>query len=188
MSPMKLVLALAMAFAVIGGCGGPSAKEVRSARTAEYFAPPKHLLDLALQVTQFDYKIGAIDIDGLKFETKPQWYTQNGGRLSANEDLNGEYVNAGANRPSAPQADGSLRRSDGSDFLVSLIVKVRLIGTDRAMVEVIPRTWQMIPASPQPRELKPDDPYLPGWVQGRVDALSVAIYDQAKKRYLPPGG
>lgn len=189
MAPMKLVSALvALVIAmVIGGCG-PSAKEVRTAKAAEYFAPPKHLMDLALQVTQFDYKIGAIDIEGLKFSTEPQWYTPDGGRLSSYQDANGEYVNAGAQRPSAVGPDGAGKRSEGNDYQVWLVVKIRLVGSDRAMVEVTPRTYQVVVGSPQPREIAPDDPTLPPWIQGRVDSLALAIYEQAKKRYLPPGG
>lgn len=182
MSPMKLVFALAVAWMVVG-CG-PSAKEIRTAKSAEYKAPPKHLMDLALQVTQFDYKIGEIDIEGLKFSTEPQWYTADGGRLSSYEEGGETYVNAGMNRPSAVGPDGVQRRSEGEDIRLHLTVKVRLVGSDRAVVEVTPHTVQMVVGSPQPREIKPDDPNLPPWVQGRVDSLALAIYEQAKKRYL----
>ncbi len=162
---MKLVFVLALAVMVIGGCG-PSAKEIKMAKAAQYQAPPKHLLDLALQVTQSDYKIGAIDIDGLKFSTEPQWYSPEGGRISAYTEGNGDFVNAG-----------------GGDVQVWFVVQVRLVENDRVFVEITPRTFQLIGGSPQPRELKPDDPNVPGWVHGRVDSLALAIYEQAKKRY-----
>ncbi len=166
MSPMKLVFALAMALMVVGGCG-PSAQQIQIAKATQYKAPPKHLLDLALQVTQSDYKIGAIDIDGLKFATEPQWYSAEGGRRGTNSDVNGDYANIG-----------------GGDVQVTLVVQVRLVENDRVVVEVTPRTFELVSGSPQPRELKPDDPNLPPWVLGRVDSLAMAIYDQAKKRYL----
>ncbi len=166
MSPMKLVFALAMALMVVGGCG-PSAQQIQIAKATQYKAPPKHLLDLALQVTQSDYKIGAIDIDGLKFATEPQWYSAEGGRRGTNSDVNGDYANIG-----------------GGDVQVTLVVQVRLVENDRVIVEVTPRTFELVSGSPQPRELKPDDPNLPPWVLGRVDSLAMAIYDQAKKRYL----
>jgi hypothetical protein len=163
---MKLVFAFALALMVVGGCG-PSTKEIKMAKAQEYKAPPKHLLDLALQVAQFDYKIGAIDIDGLKFSTEPQWYTAEGGRISAYTDGSSDFVNAG-----------------GGDVQVWFVVHVRLVGPDRAVVEVTPRTFQLVAGSPQPRELTPEDPNVPGWVHGRVDSLAVAIYEQAKKRFL----
>lgn len=166
MSPMKLVFALAMALMVVGGCG-PSAQQIQIAKATQYKAPPKHLLDLALQVTQSDYKIGAIDIDGLRFATEPQWYSAEGGRRGTNSDVNGDYANIG-----------------GGDVQVTLVVQVRLVENDRVVVEVTPRTFELVSGSPQPRELKPDDPNLPPWVLGRVDSLAMAIYDQAKKRYL----
>ena len=166
---MKLVFALAVALLVVGGCG-PSAKQIQIAKAAEYQGAPQHLLDLALQVAQFDYKIGAIDIEGLKFATEPQWYSAEGGRRGTSSDANGDYAMIG-----------------GGDIQVSLVVRVRLIGKDRVVVEVTPRTFQAVSGSPQPRELAPEDPNLPGWVQGRVDSLAVAIYEQAKQRYLAPG-
>lgn len=173
MSPMKLVLALATALLVMG-CG-PSTAQIKNAKAAQYNAKPQHLLDLALQVTQFDYKVGAIDIEGLKFQTAPQWYSSEGGRISPFTDGNGNFVNAG-----------------GGDVQVSFVVRVRLVENDRSMIEITPVTKQLVgtPNDPTPmaRDLKPDDPYLPPWILGRVDALALAIYDQAKKRYLPPGG
>jgi hypothetical protein len=167
---MKVVLALAMTLLVVGGCG-PSTKQIQIAKAAQYNAPPKHLLDLALQVTQFDYKIGAIDIEGLKFATEPQWYSPEGGRRGTTNDINGDYA-----------------LIVGGDVQVSLVVRVRLIEKDKSIVEVTPRTFELVAGSPQPRELTPEDPNLPPWVLGRVDSLALAIYDQAKKRYLPPGG
>lgn len=167
MSLMKLVLALALAVMVVGGGCGPSTKEIKMAKAAEYKAPPKHLLDLALQVAQMDYKIGAIDIEGLKFSTEPQWYTPEGGRISAYTEGNGDFVNAG-----------------GGDVQVWFVVRIRLTDKDHVVVEVTPRTFQLVAGSPQPRELTAEDPNVPGWVHGRVDSLAFAIYEQAKKRYL----
>lgn len=166
MSPMKLVFMLAMALMVVGGCG-PSAQQIQIAKATQYKAPPKHMLDLALQVAQFDYKIGEIDIEGLQFATEPQWYSAEGGRRGTANEGNGDYALVG-----------------GGDVQVSLIVRVRLVENDKVVVEVTPHTLQLVSGSPQPRELKPDDPNLPPWVLGRADSLAVAIYDQAKKRYL----
>jgi hypothetical protein len=67
--------------------------------------------------------------------------------------------------------------------LMMIIVVVEVVTTDldRKVVVVTPITLQMLTGSPKPRELTPDDPNLPGWVRGRVDALAVAIHDAAKQ-------
>jgi hypothetical protein len=45
---------------------------------------------------------------------------------------------------------------------------------------VTPQTFQVLSGSPKPRELMPDDPYLPPFVLGRADELSFEIYDHAR--------
>ena len=45
----------------------------------------------------------------------------------------------------------------------------------------VPKTFQHISGSPKPRELAPDDPNLPGWVQGRVETLYVEIHKSLQK-------
>lgn len=137
--------------------------QVKDAKAAEYTAPPKQILDVALQVAQGTYKIGMIDPDGLKFATAPQWYSKEGGRISPNNEGGGDFVNAG-----------------GGDVNLSLIVQVHLMPLDRVVVSVTPKTFELVAGSPQPRELTIDDPSLPPWVHGRVDSLAVEIHKYAK--------
>jgi hypothetical protein len=73
--------------------------------------------------------------------------------------------------------DGSVR--------VTLHVKVIEGADHRVSVVVTPETFQVLQGSPKPRELKPDDPYLPAFVTGRADALVLAIHERAK-RYAGP--
>jgi hypothetical protein len=53
---------------------------------------------------------------------------------------------------------------------------------------VTPITLQALAGSPKPRELKPDDPYLPPWVLGRADQLQFEIYDRARSLVAAPPG
>lgn len=160
---------LLMFVALMVAACGPSTGQIKVAKTAQYKLPPKSMLDVAVQVAQQTYKLGALDIEGLRFATAPQWYHHDGGRISATNEFTGDFVNAG-----------------DRDVQVTLIVKIVSADLDRSMVEVTPKTFQVIAGSPQPRELTPDDPNLPPWVLGRADALAVSIYEQAKRYVASP--
>ena len=149
---------------------GPSNTQIKTAKATEYKLPATSMLDVALQVAQIDYKISPAGMapDALKFTTDPQWYTPEGGRISPTEDANGEWVNAG-----------------GGSVNVRLVVQVRPITDDTVAVEVGALTMQLVGApndpSPKPRELALDDPFLPPWIRGRVDALAYAIWEHTKQ-------
>jgi len=157
---MKWALILGL---VLAACG-PSNAEIKTAKMARYAASPQTLFDIAVNVTQRDYKIGEVDAEGARFATAEQIYSAEGGRQS-------------------PGAGGFVNMGGGSIMLV-LIVEV--MSSDGGNVVVVtPKTFQMVSGSPKPRELTPDDPSVPGWVHGRVDALSVAIYQAAKQHTAP---
>ena len=139
---------------------GPSKAEVRTAKNARYATTPDTLFAIALQVAQNDYTIGETDREYGQFITAPQFYSADGMRQS-------------------PGAGGYVNMSTGTVQL-SLIVEV-VAADGKQMVVVTPKTFQVVMGSPKPRELAPDDPNLPGWVHGRVDALTVAIYKAAKQ-------
>ena len=146
-----------MIAALAVGCGASSA-EIKAAKTANYTGDADEMFKIVVDTTAETYKIadaGKTD-EGYALVTAPQWYNPEGGRQSAGE---GDYVSIGA---------GSIR----------LEMMVELIPTEsrRYLVSVTPRTFQHVSGSPQPRELKPDDPNLPGWVSGRVDSLYVEIH------------
>jgi hypothetical protein len=139
---------------------GPSNAEVKTAKTAHYATTAETLYEIAKQVAQQDYKIGETDTINMRFLTQPQMYSPDGGRQSAG-------------------ADGYIQFDEGS---IRLQLLVEVIPADgQQVVAVTPVAFQMLSGSPKPRELAPDDPNLPGWVHGRVDALSVAIYNAAKQ-------
>jgi len=144
---------------------GASTKEIATAKQAEYKASANVVLDIAIQVAQESYKLGEVDGQGHRFATAPQFYNSEGGRES-------------------PGAEGVVQVREGS-IRLELIIEVRDATAGHVVVVITPRTYQVLAGSPQPRELAPDDPNLPPWVKGRVDALALAIYDHAKQ-YVQP--
>ena len=143
---------------------GPSSRQVKVAKLTVYKLSSSSMMDLSMQVAQRTYQIGAVDEVARTFATQPQWYSSEGGRRGATNEGNGDYIHAG-----------------GGDVELTLIVKIETISSGKVAVTITPRTLQLISGSPQPRELDPEDPNLPGWVHGRVDALAVAIYEAARQ-------
>jgi hypothetical protein len=165
---MKALRALALLVALsapLAACGGTD-HQVAMAKATEYNGADTQLFDLALQVTQQTYKIGETDPPGRRFVTAVQFYNREGGRQSAGA---GDFINM----------------SDGS---ISLQMLVEIVPTEsgKHLILVTPVVTQVVSGSPKPRELKPDDPYMPGFVLGRVDTLTVEIYDAAKANKLVP--
>lgn len=146
----------------VAACG-PSSAQIKTAKTATYATKPGNVFDIAVQVVQRTYKLGAIDISKFKLTTLPQFYNDTGGRQSAG-------------------ANGFVTAQGGSVSL-TMIVEVLYAGPgdDRVIVKVTPKTYQVISWSPQPRELAPDDPNLPPWILGRANSLALEIYEHAKR-------
>ena len=161
---MRVALSL-LCIAWLFGCAGPSSKEIRTAKLAEYDAQTAQILDIATQVIQQKYKVADIDPQQAKIITSAQWYSEDGGRRGTANEGNGDY----------------LVNMRGGDIELSLEVRVLGAAGGRVLVTVEPHTRQLVSGSPQPRPLAPDDPNLPPWVKGRVDALAVDIYNAAKQ-------
>lgn len=158
-------VALSLLFLALCACG-PSSAQIKTARTAVYNGSLNQLLDIAIQVAQRTYKVRDVDPARGTFVTEAQWYTAEGGRISPTDEGNGEFVNAGG---------GDVRVS----FEVS-VVNARDAAATRYLYVIEQHTFQLVSGSPQPRELKTDDPNLPPWVKGRIDSLAVDIYEAAK--------
>ena len=139
-----------------------------TAKLAHYHASVQQILEIAEHATQEKYKIGDVDIAHASFVTQPRFYSPEG-------DLE------------SPGAEGWLHTQPGS-VRVTLLVQVVEVDKGEVMVTVTPQTYQYIEGSPQPRELKPDDPYLPPFVQGRADTLALDIFERAQPYVLPPAG
>jgi hypothetical protein len=118
------------------------------------------MFKIVIDTTAETYKIADAQKTetGFALATLPQWYSPEGGRQSAGA---GDYVQVD---------DRSLR--------LEMIVELVSTDANKYAVIVTPRTFQHISGSPQPRELKPDDPNLPGWIPGRVDSLQLEIHNR----------
>ena len=147
-------------FAVLAACGA-SAAEIKTAKSAQYDAPTSTLFQIALQAASEDYKIGDTNPPSGTFITAGQWYSPEGGRQSV-----------GA---------GDVVQVNDRSVMLMLIVEIYGMDLGKKSITVTPKVFQHLSGSPKPRELTPDDPNMPGWVQGRVDALAVEIYKRAKQ-------
>lgn len=156
---MKYLVLVAL-ISVAAACG-PSSAELRTAKTATYHASLQEMFKLAIEAASEDYKIGQIDEQAAAFSTQEQWYSKEGGRQSIGA---GDYVHI-----------------EGGSVNVHFIVRLTEMSDKSIVVTVTPKTFQHVGGSPQPRELKPDDPNLPGWVSGRTESLQLAIYNHAKQ-------
>jgi len=145
---------LMMVMLFVAACGGANT-DVKTAKTAEYKLPPETLFDAAIQVAQQNYKIGQVDAAKHRFATEPQLYDREGGRQS-------------------PGSEGFVKTSDRS-----VVKHPQSVG-----VTITPKTYELLEGSPKPRELAPDDPSLPSWIHGRVDALAAGIYEAAKEHVV----
>jgi hypothetical protein len=152
MKTLVLVLALV-------ACG-PSAAEIKTAKTTTYQMSGTDLLEVAEQAAQEEYKLGDVSEHDLAFITLPRWYSPEG-------DLQ------------SPGAGGFVQM-DNHSVQVAFVVQVTELAGGDCAVTVTPKTFQYISGSPKPRELAADDPNLPGWVHGRADKLALEIYELAK--------
>jgi hypothetical protein len=154
-----LVVASVIAIAV-WGCGGASSAQVKEAREAKYDAPPEVVFNAVLEAVGSLHKIAGHDPSQGIIETESRWYDPSGTSAPRSAD-DGAYV-----------VDGSV--------LLGFAVGVR--GEPGAWhVEVLPLASQVVAGSPQGRELRPGDPAMPGWVQGKVDNIFVAVHAKLKE-------
>lgn len=153
-----------MVLAAAVACG-PSSAEIKTAKTTMYSGPAAEMFKLMIDTTAETYKVADAhqvgELDDYELLTAPQWYTPEGGRESAGT---GDFVNL---------VDGSIQ--------LSLIVQLSRRDNGKLLVTVTPKTFQDVSGSPKPRELQPDDPNLPGWVQGRADSLQLEIHKRLQK-------
>lgn len=156
-------------FAALAACGGPSATEVKTAKTATYHADIAQVMQLAMEATKETYKIADVNEQEHAFITEARFYSPEG-------DLE------------SPGAGGWVTMASGTLQVAFIVEVVPSENQGEVGVVVIPKTFQEVPGSPKPRELAPDDPNVPGWVHGRVDALSMAIYERCKGLIVAPPG
>ncbi len=153
------MMRLALAILVLAACG-PSSAEIRTAREARYTEPMSTVFDAVYEAASAEYKIISRDDHEGALLTDGKWYAADGG-VEPKGAGGGQFVR------------------DGS---VHFALEIRVQGDEGDWwIEVTPRAMQHLGGSPQPRELAPDDPAMPGWAQGKIDAMYVAIHRRLAK-------
>jgi hypothetical protein len=152
------LLAAALTTAVVG-CG-PSYQEMKVAKDATYNVTGKELFDIALQVTQRNFKVEAIGDTRDWLATTAKWYTPEGQSVTGGAR---DYVKA---------TEGSIN--------VSLRVQVVSDGThSRVIVKAVARRFKVGMSALE--EFNEEDTSKPGWVNGKADTLAYEIWEAAKK-------
>jgi hypothetical protein len=156
-----------LVIALLVACG-PSAAEVKAAKTASYRSDPHQLLKLAEEAAQHDYRIGDVDETAYAFITLPKFYDSDG------------YASSLDSLKNLPKrdADGRLRPQPGS-FSVAFVVRVIVRDEQHVLVTVTPKAFRGADDG-KPQEVMPDDPNLPAFISDRADALTFAIYNRAR--------
>jgi len=158
------MLRLALACLLLVACG-PSAAEIRTAREAHYTVSMGEVYDAVHEAAKADYGIAAYDeMEGWVI-TDGKWYAPEGGVEPKSAD-GGQFV---------------------GDRSVHFALEIYVRGAERDWtIEILPRAMQNVQGSHQARELKPDDPAMPGWAHGKIDAMYVAIYNRLKAGQAAP--
>jgi hypothetical protein len=138
---------------------GPSGKEMAGAKTARFRGDKLVMFTAAKETTEAKYKLAESDETTLALVTAGRWYNPEGLGLTATMENLGNVP------------DRSL--------FVSLRMKLVPDG-DAYSVSVSPTIMRYHEGRPNPDKLAPDDPSLPGWVNGMVDQLQFAIYEVLK--------
>jgi hypothetical protein len=176
--PRAIVLVLAAALgaasaASLGGCG-PSATQVREAREARYPGPRDHVFAAVERALGEEHPIATADPAQGVLVTDVRWFDPEG----FHEDRP-EITVGGEREVVSTVHDGSLR--------LAYVVRVVPAGPSSHRIVVEPEVVQYRVSYKALRPMAPDDPELPGWVGGKVDALALALHRRLQPRLAPPG-
>jgi len=139
---------------------GPSSQEMKQAKEATYNISGKEMFDIAMQVTQRNFKIELVGDSKDWFSTKPKWYTPTGSSVTGGA---GDFAKA---------QDGSIN--------CQLKVSIVSDGTNsRVVVKAIAGRYKIGMSALE--TFNDEDPSKPGWVNGKADQLAFDIWEAAKK-------
>jgi hypothetical protein len=163
----NLTLTIAAVIA-LAACGGPSNKEIASAKTARYQGDKSLLFRTAKAAAEEKGKIAKEDEATMGFQTAGRWYTTEG--------------------ILAPGSDEDFKNIPDKSIRLTLVVRL-LPDADNWIVQVEPSMLRRIAGSPQPEKVEPTDPSVPGFVQGQVDTMQYTIWNALKQYEVKsPGG
>jgi hypothetical protein len=156
----NLVLSVAAMFAVAAVACGPSSKEVATAKSARYQGDKLELFAHVKSATEAKYKLTKSDETSLGMQTEARWFSTEGLAVT-------------------PRGDDM---RDVPDKSINIALVVTMLPDGEAwIVKVTPVMARYNQGIPKPEPLKENDPSLPGWVQGKVDELSLDIHKELSK-------
>jgi hypothetical protein len=161
-----MIIALLLAVAGLVACG-PSAGELKAAKTAHYKGDKIAMFNVAKQVTESKYHLQKSDENALGMQTVGRWYTPEG--LAASE------------------RGDDMRDVPDKSLNIALVVTLVPDG-DAYVVNVKPLMMRYHAGSPKPEPVGEDDPSVPGWAQGKVDQLALDIHTALKNYEVPQMG
>jgi hypothetical protein len=157
----NLVLSVAAMFAIAAVACGPSSKEVATAKSARYQGDKLELFAHVKAATEAKYKLTKSDENSLGMQTEARWFSTEGLAVT-------------------PRAEGDMRDVPDKSINIALVVTLLPDGSNW-VVKVTPVMARYNQGIPKPEPLKEGDPSLPGWVQGKVDELSLDIHNALAK-------
>jgi hypothetical protein len=156
----NLVLSVAAMFAIAAVACGPSSKEVATAKSARYQGDKLELFAHVKSATEAKYKLTKSDETSLGMQTEARWFSTEGLAVT-------------------PRGDDM---RDVPDKSINIALVVTMLPDGEAwVVKVTPVMARYNQGIPKPEPLKENDPSLPGWVQGKVDELSLDIHKELSK-------
>jgi len=154
----NVILVVLLSLLALAACG-PSSGELKSAKTARYKGDKLALFNATKDATEAKYKLQKSDENALGMQTTGRWYTPEG--LAASE-----------------RAD-DIRDVPDNSLNIALVVTLVPDG-DAYVVQVKPLMMRYHAGSPQPEPISENDPSVPGWATGKVDALALDIHEALK--------
>jgi hypothetical protein len=147
---------------------GPSATELKGAKTAHYKGDKLVLFNASKAVTESKYKIAKSDETTLGFQTVGRWYTPEG--LVVDREGGSEQRKSGGYDSAYP------------DLSINILLVVTLLPDgDEWVVKVTPVMERFHAGRPNTDKLSENDPSVPGWATGKADMLAVEIHDALKQ-------
>jgi len=156
-NPTLSARALALVLCVLAACGASSV-EVKGAKSAHYKGDKLVIFNAIKEAVAAKYKLEKSDETTLGLQTIGRWFTPEG--LAASER-------------------GDMRDVPDRSLNVTLVVTMHADG-DAWVVQVTPAYLRYFAGRPNPDKLAPDDPSIPGWATGKVDALAVDVHEALK--------
>lgn len=157
---MRNLVLSALALAALVACG-PSSKEVATAKSARYQGDKLELFANVKTATEAKYKVMKSDETSLGLQTEARWFSPEGLAVT-------------------PRGENDMRDVPDKSVNIALVVTMLPDGSNW-VVKVTPILERWNTGIPKPEPLKEGDASLPGWVQGKVDELAMAIHSQLAK-------